>query len=342
MEFFRSIEKKAQFADSRELQMERIEKAEPPIKLQPLVTQHVNPQLVGKFQMLILQQVILNQWIKTGGPIGGLGYDVRFSSNDTYGKKIVYVTDNYSGINVSLDGGNFYVASNDGITARTGESGDAIPVFSLTVDPNNPQIIWAGLKDVSGCYKSTDGGKSWHDMSPRGRGKFVFRGFAVMPGNSKIVFAAGEVPMNNPGKGFDRVRGRIYRSTDGGNSWKIVWDGPDLTRYILINPRNPLIIYASCGIFDREADNSDCKKPLSNNPESPDFYRYRGGVGVLKSIDGGNSWQELNQRNGLTDLYVGSLVMHPKNPDILLAGAGNISASPYQVGKSGTIPVVYF
>ena len=333
VEFFRSIDKKTQFEDYRELQMERIEKAEPTITFQPLVTQRVNPQLVGKFQMLILQKVILNQWIKTGGPIGGLGYDVRFSSNDTYGKKIVYVTDNYSGINVSLDGGNFYVASNEGITARTGDSGDAIPVFSLTVDPNNPQIIWAGLKDVSGCYKSTDGGKSWHDMSPRGRGKFVFRGFAVMPENSKIVFAAGEVPMNNPGKGFDRVQGRIYRSTNGGNSWKIVWDGPDLTRYILINPKNPLIIYASCGIFDREADNSDCKKPLSNNPESPDFYRYRGGVGVLKSIDGGNSWQELNRRNGLTDLYVGSLVMHPKNPEILLAGAGNISASPYQLGE---------
>ena len=332
VEFFRVIEQKVQAEKPREVQMGRVERAGPPLRLKPLVAQRVNPQLAGKFQMLIQQKVIFNKWMKTGGPIGGLGYDVRFSSNDTQGKNIVYVTDNYSGVNVSLDGGNFYVASNDGIIARTGDSRDAIPVFSLTVDPNNPQIIWAGLKDVSGCYKSTDGGKNWHDVSPKGLGKFVFRGFAVMPVNSNIIFAAGEVQMNNPGKGFDRVRGRIYRSMNGGENWKLVWDGDDLTRYVLINPMNPKIIYASCGIFDREAHNSDCKKPLSNNPNSPDFYRYRGGVGVLKSVDGGETWPALNRKNGLTDLYVGSLVMHPNDPETLLAGAGNISASPYVIG----------
>jgi hypothetical protein len=158
VEFSRTIEQKVQAEKPREAQMGRVERADPLLRLKPLVAQRVNPQLAGKFQMLVQQKIIFNQWWKTGGPIGGLGYDVRFSSNDTHGKNIVYVTDNYSGVNVSLDGGNFYLASNDGIIARTGGSGDAIPVFSLTVDPNNPQIIWAGLKDVSGCYKSTDGG----------------------------------------------------------------------------------------------------------------------------------------------------------------------------------------
>ncbi len=332
VEFFRAIEQAIKAGNPREGQMEGIEKTAPLSQLKPIVAQRINPQLAGKFQMLNQQKIILNQWIKTGGPIGGLGYDVRFSSNDTNGKNIVYVTDNYSGVNVSLDGGNFYVASNDGISARTGDSSDAIPVFSLTVDPNNSQIIWAGLKDVSGCYKSTDGGKNWRDVSPEKLGRFIFRGFAVMPENSNIVFAAGEVQMNNPGKGFDRVKGRIYRSLNGGEKWKLVWEGDDLTRYVLINPKNPKIIYASCGIFDREAHNSDCRKPLSNDPNSPDFYQHRGGVGVLKSEDGGESWQYLNRSNNLTDLYVGSLVMHPNNPDILLAGAGNISASPYYIG----------
>jgi photosystem II stability/assembly factor-like uncharacterized protein len=37
--------------------------------------------------------------------------------------------------------------------------------------------------------------------------------------------------------------------------------------------------------------------------------------------------------NGLTDMNVGSLVMHPSNPDILLAGAGNNACSPYTDGS---------
>jgi len=247
------------------------------VKQEQQTVLQVNPLLVQSFEKKMHQKKIYNKWVKTGGPIGGLGYDVRFASNSSRGKKIVYVTDNYSGVNVSLDGGNFYIASNNGINVRTGDSGDAIPVFSLTVDPNNSQIIWAGLKDISGCYKSMDGGKNWHNVSPGGLGRFVFRGFAVMPGNSDLVFAAGEVPMNNPGKGFDRVRGRIYRTKNGGETWKIVWEGNDLTRYVIINPQNPQIIYASCGIFDREAHNSDCRNLISNDPNSPDFYRNRGG-----------------------------------------------------------------
>ena len=44
-------------------------------------------------------------------------------------------------------------------------------------------------------------------------------------------------------------------------------------------------------------------------------------MGVLKSTDGGASWEAKN--NGLTNLYIGTLFMHPDNPDILLAGADN-------------------
>jgi photosystem II stability/assembly factor-like uncharacterized protein len=65
----------------------------------------------------------------------------------------------------------------------------------------------------------------------------------------------------------------------------------------------------STGIFDREAANSD---PGTNSP---------GGVGVLKSVDGGETWTPVN--NGLRNLYVGSLFMHPEDPQILLSGAGN-------------------
>ena len=44
---------------------------------------------------------------------------------------------------------------------------------------------------------------------------------------------------------------------------------------------------------------------------------------MLKSTDGGETWQVLDEAVGLDGLYVGSLFMHPENPDILLAGAGH-------------------
>jgi photosystem II stability/assembly factor-like uncharacterized protein len=273
------------------------------------------------------------QWVKVGGPIGGLGYDVRYLANSQRGKKIMFVTDNYSGVNKSVDGGENWFASNTGIKSRTGESQDAIPVFSLTVDPNDPNIVWAGLKDKKGVYKSLDAGATWIDLTanvPIPEPEFVFRGFTIMPGDSKTVFAQGEIPTPQDGLAFNKVKGRIYLTRDGGSSWSKLWDGNDLVRYVIINPQDPYTVYASCGIFDREAWNSNCKA-LAGSPNLQQSFEARGGVGVLRSKNGGRTWEVLGRSRGLGDLYVGSLVMHPQNPSILLAGCGNNAASPYRV-----------
>lgn len=284
---------------------------------------------------------VYDRWVKTGGPIGGLGYDVRYRSNDRRGQRIMYVTDNYSGVNISTNGGDTWFASNNGIDARFGASGDAIPVFSLTVDPNNPNIVWAGLKDVSRAYKTVDGGQNWKEVPPppnRFPGisverPFVFRGFTVEPGNSNVVYAAGEIPLRDMGEGHDRVAGRVYRTRDGGMTWHIIWEGNSLARYVIIDPRNADVLYVSTGIFDREAQGSQCASCSPELKAQTEDIGCRGGVGVLKSTDGGKSWQELGFSRGLTDHYVGSLVMHPNNPNTLLAGAGCNSCSQYRLGN---------
>jgi photosystem II stability/assembly factor-like uncharacterized protein len=254
-------------------------------------------------------------WLRTGGPLGGLGYDIRMRPDNP---DIMFVTDAKAGVFKSLDGGQSWTPDNQGITTRTGETGEDIPIFCLTIDPNQPDIVWTGTQGQRGIFKSLDGGETWKEMDNGVIEKgLTMRGFAVDPRSSDTVYAAAEVsswewngaPLS--GKEFDLTKGVVYKTTNGGQSWQKIWSGDNLARYIWIDPRNSDVLYVSTGIFDREAANSDYKKGIP------------GGVGVIKSTDGGQTWKQVNQ--GLLNLYVGTLFMDPTNPDILLAGVGSVT-----------------
>jgi photosystem II stability/assembly factor-like uncharacterized protein len=279
--------------------------------------------IVVSVAVVISQPVTFGQsspWVRTGGPAGGIGYDIRVRPDNP---NVMYVTDAMAGVHVSIDGGLTWQSINAGIDARVGPSNDHVPAFCLTIDPNNFDVLWTGMTEVSGVYRSADAGRTWEKrtngiVEPFG---LTVRGITVQPGNSNVVYIAGEINSFNwaggqrIGKEFDRVRGVVYKSTDAGQSWHAVWRGDNLARYVIVDPASPATVYLSTGIFDREAANS---RPEFNDP---------GGVGILKSVDGGATWNAIN--NGLRNLYVGSLFMHPRDSRTLLAGTGNIS---YQDG----------
>ncbi|HDS07250.1 MAG TPA: hypothetical protein ENO05_06440, partial [Bacteroides sp.] len=247
-------------------------------------------------------------WFKTGGPPGGLGYDIRIHPEND---QIIFVTDNPSGVNISYDGGINWEQSNTGITARTGESQEDIPVFSLTIDPGNPDRVWCGTQNTKGIFRSDDCGETWIRMD---NGviegiEISFRGFAIHPENSNIVLAAAEIATVEQGITFNKIKGKIYKSVNGGESWYPVWEGDNLARVLLYDYIHPDTVYCSTGIFDREAYNSDEKLNLP------------GGEGILRSVDGGESWVAIN--NGIDNLYTGFLEIHPANPRILYAASGN-------------------
>ncbi len=253
------------------------------------------------------------RWVYTGGPPGGLGYDIRYKPSDP---TIWYVTDAFAGVFMSTDDGHTWKPINEGIKGQRGPSGDWIPVFSLTIDPHDNDILWVGTQNTGHIYKSMDGGANWvlkdngvsikyHALS--------FRGFTVDPRSSDIVYAMAETTRNEPNP--DETGGQIYKTTNGGENWELIWDGgmpSALTRYLWIHPDNPDILYVSTGIFDRGAVGGT---PTKN---------FDSGIGVLKSTDGGKSWQQLDRTNGLELMHIGSLFMHPDDPDILLAAAGHL------------------
>ena len=243
-------------------------------------------------------------WIRTGGPLGGIGYDVRIDPNDP---NILFASDNWAGVHKSTDGGATWVPKNTGIASRNGPSGDGIPIFCLTIDPNNTDIVWCGTFATTGVYRSTDKGEHWE---PRANGipsnvNLTFRSFCVQPGNSDVVYCGAEwclydkdIPAGLP----SASRGKIYKTTDGGTHWFEALDSDALIRTIIVDPTNINVVYAASGIFDRY--------PVREE-------------GIWKSTNAGQTWFHIN--NGITNKSVGHIEMHPHNANILLAAAGRIT-----------------
>ena len=99
--------------------------------------------------------------------------------------------------------------------------------------------------------------------------------------------------------------GGLWKTQDGGLSWNVLTDHiPSIgVSEIVINPIDPDIIYIATG--DRDAAN------FISNP-----YSY----GILKSKDGGLTWDITGIQYMLTNqMSVARIIMHPKNPNILMA-----------------------
>jgi uncharacterized protein (TIGR03382 family) len=264
-------------------------------------------------------------WLRLGGPPGGLGYDIRykFDDPDTW-----YVTDAYTGFFISHDRGLTWEPSNEGIDRLEGTT--IVPIFSATVDPHDPNVIWIGTQFSGHIYKSTDGGLTWtrKDNGVEPNEGHSFRGFTIDPRSSDIVYAAAEVEAavfrdagTVPDARDGTQGGRVYRTTDGGENWELIWEGPALARYVWIDPTDPDVLYVSTGFFDRS--------PL-NQPENP-IATDCGGIGVLKSLDGGQTWIELGHEQGIESLQISSLYMKPDDPQTLLAGGGSFYVPPVLV-----------
>jgi photosystem II stability/assembly factor-like uncharacterized protein len=238
-------------------------------------------------------------WVRLGGPPGGLGYDIRM---DPRNPDVMFVTASPGGIFKSVDGGQTWVAKNQGLEKYPGSGAD---IFCTTIDPHNPDHIWIGTQFTGHVYRSTDGGETWQARDKgitQMAGENSIRGITIDPNNPDVVYVGME-----RGVGVGGVTGEVYKSTDGGESFRMIWQGENLARYIWVDPGNSQRLFVSTGIFDRDAANADPDNMVC------------GGEGILRSDDGGTTWTVLDEGNGLGGTYIPSLYMHPTNPDILLA-----------------------
>ena len=75
-------------------------------------------------------------------------------AGDRYLSAHVMNADHYTNAIFSDDGGKTWHQRNEGIDVRTGSSQEDIPIFSVTIDPGNPDIMWCGTQNSRGIFKS--------------------------------------------------------------------------------------------------------------------------------------------------------------------------------------------
>ena len=181
-------------------------------------------------------------------------------------------------------GGGVWKTEDGGINWQNISDG-YIPVGSIgavEVATDDPNVIYVGTGSASprgnissgrGMYKSQDGGNSWKPAGLERAGQIGK--IQIHPENPDIVYAAALGNIFGPSS----ERG-VFRSVDGGQSWKKVLYVNDSTGIVdlVMDPNNPRVLYA--GAWQTE------RKPWTIIDGGPSG-------GVYKTVDGGDHWEKL-------------------------------------------------
>ncbi len=195
---------------------------------------------------------------------------------------------------------------------------DTTGVVDLVADPHNPKLMFAAAWDAqqypwqsyftpvagpgSGIYRSDDGGLHWQRLSGHG-----------LPAGSlgRISLAATDTAAGAriyaviDGGGDDKKSG-LYRSDDGGGTWRRVNPGEAFTNYyasrITVAPNDPDVVYTvgqsirrcvaggtHCTII-KGSPGGDDYHVIWINPLHPDHIITGSDQGAVVSVNGGATW----------------------------------------------------
>ena len=144
-----------------------------------------------------------------------------------------------------------------------------------------------------GVWKTINGGANYTPIFDQ-QGSYSIGCITMDPNNPYVIWVGTGENNNQRSVGYGDG---IYRSKDGGKTWKHMGlKNSEHIAKIIVDPRNSNIVYvASIG-------------PL---------WSEGGDRGLYKSIDGGKTWEskiKVDEHTGVTDL-----IMDPNNPDVLYA-----------------------
>lgn len=221
-------------------------------------------------------------------------------AGDVSRKMTFYMGACAGGVWKTTDGGTYWRNISDGYfgTAAIG---------ALAVSASDPNVIYAGTGESTirgnvshgdGVYKSDDGGRTWRHLGlseTRHIGKIV-----IHPRDPDQVYVAAFGRAFGPNK----ERG-VYRSKDGGGSWeKALYKSERAGSHdVALDVNNPRILFAAIWQAQRY--------PHKLENGGPD-------CGLWRSMDGGDSWQDITRNKGLPTGMLGKI---------------GVAVSPAQAGR---------
>ncbi|MGZ8468428.1 MAG: VPS10 domain-containing protein [Gemmatirosa sp.] len=211
----------------------------------------------------------------------------------------------------------FYMGATGGGVWKTEDAGGAWrnitdghvamgSVGSIAVAPSDPNVLYVGMGEApvrgmsssygDGVYRSTDAGRSWtHVGLAKTR---TISQVIVHPRDENVVWVAAQGSRwgGTPDRG-------IYKSTDGGRTWRHVLAGANATSGatdLSIDASNPRILFAAFWDHQRQ----------------PWYVRSGGpGSGLWRSADGGETWTRLTGNGLPSEMGKTAVAVSPANAD---------------------------
>lgn len=169
-------------------------------------------------------------------------------------------------------------------------------------------LTWWVATAQGGVWKSTDGGVKFSPVFDEQPVSSV-GSIAVAPSDPNVVYVgSGEANIRGnvaPGNG-------IYKTTDGGKSWRHVWEQTGQIGTMVVHPTDPDVVYAAV-----------LGHAFGPNPER----------GVYRTEDGGATWKRVlfvDDQTGASDV-----ALDPGNPRILFAGTWQAVRRPWTLESGG-------
>jgi hypothetical protein len=175
-------------------------------------------------------------------------------------------------------------------------SGCGIPSYH----PTNALILYcaaaiAGAQSQSGVYVSNDGGDTFqfmHETAPMAR-------TGVSPPNPDILYGSG-------------INGSVLKSIDAGRTWSLVGQNDLLRKTYYREATKP-------GQTPRLAEVPTAIHEIAIDPTDPDRVYIASSKGLLRTIDGGQTWCIMNVGIQEADSMY-TLVVAPGHPNTIVLG----------------------